>query len=152
MELVVREVHHTHNEGCEQGRYIRIEQTAEYLCPQCGLVHQNSYRGEMADPNLFLIREDAKRWRDDLPPDAPAAAGPRPRGFRIPPDNDDESATRLLTVITPKAPLQKHRQPDHIADEPEPQSSPLTTGSTGVGSPSPTMIPLTALTWFGQYR
>ena len=73
----------------------------------------------MAGPNLFLTREEAKRWLDDLPPDAPVAAGPRLRGFRVPPDTDDEMATRLFTVITPKRVLQKHRQSGHIPDQPE---------------------------------
>ena len=116
VELVVREIPHTHNEGCEQGgRYVRVERTAEYLCPQCGLVYENFYWGGMDGPNLFLIREEAKRWLDDLPPDVPAATGPRPGGFRIPPDTDDETATRLLTVIGPRRLLQKHRQPDDPA-------------------------------------
>ena len=115
-ELVVREIPHTHNEGCERGgRYVRVERTAEYLCPQCGLVYENLYWGGMDGPNLLLIREEAKRWLDDLPPDVPAATGPRPGGFRIPPDIDDETATRLLTVITPRRLLQKHRQPDDPA-------------------------------------
>ena len=120
VELVIREIPHTHNEGCEQGgRYVRVERTAEYLCPQCGLVYANSYEEETAGPNLFLTREEAKRWLDDLPPDAPVAAGPRLRGFRVPPDTDDEMATRLFTVITPKRVLQKHRQSGHIPDQPE---------------------------------
>ena len=53
---------HVHNEGCEQGRYSRVGQTAEYLCPERGMVLQNYYRGDMAGPNLFASREAARRW------------------------------------------------------------------------------------------
>ena len=114
VEMVVREVPHTHNEGCEQGgRYVRVERIAEYLCPQCGLVYANLYQGEMAGPNLFLTREEAQRWLDDLPPDAPTAGEPGPRGFRVPPDTDAEAAERVLTVITPKDRLkQTPEQPE----------------------------------------
>lgn len=82
---VVTESPHAHNEGCVEGRYIRIQRVAEYLCPECGRLLQSNYLEEMAGPNMFSTREEAKRWLADIPADDPfVEARSRPRGVRIP--------------------------------------------------------------------
>ena len=94
------EVPHAHNEGCGEGRYIRIRQTAEYLCPECGLVYQNNYWEEMEGPNLFLTREEAQRWLNNISRDAPfVEMGSRPRGVRIPPDSEDGTENAVVAVV-----------------------------------------------------
>ena len=100
VEMVVVEVPHAHDEGCVEGRYIRIKRVAEYLCPECGLVYQNNYWHPMEGPNLFLTREEAKRWLDNIERDDPfVEARSCPRRVRIPSESGDGTEEPVATVI-----------------------------------------------------